>query len=132
MIIFSFPSCHQLTRSKNYNLYFTQYFLELAQNMLRLKVIFFWSQVVSDRCASVPIRQEWVTFLIKKSLIGRNGWKIMTENEEMNLRLNRETIEMVTEKIRWGDAFDICFFDKKTFRAWCTFIGHINQNVSSS
>jgi len=57
-------------------------------------------KVVSDRCASVPIRQEWVTFLIKKSVIGRNGWKIMTENEEMNLRLNRETIEMVTEKIR--------------------------------
>ena len=39
----------------------------------------------------------------------------MTEDEEMNLRLNRETIEMVTEKIRWGDVFDLCFFEKKHF-----------------
>ena len=37
---------------------------------------------------------------------------------------------MVTEKIRWGDVFDICFFDKKTFRAWCTFIGHILIKMS--
>ena len=28
------------------------------------------------------------------------GWKIMTDNEDMNLRLNKDTIEMVTEKIR--------------------------------
>ena len=53
-----------------------------------------------DRSASVPIKAEWVTFLIRKSVVGRNGWKIMTENENMNLRVNRETIEMVTEKIR--------------------------------
>ena len=53
-----------------------------------------------SRCASVPIRGEWVTFLIRKSLTGRSGWRIMTENENMNLRVNRETIEMVTEKIR--------------------------------
>ena len=60
-------------------------------------------QVVCDRSASVPIRGEWVTFLIRKSVLGRSGWKIMTENENMNLRLNRETIEMVTEKIRWRE-----------------------------
>ena len=70
------------------------------------KKINVFCQVVSDRSASVPIRGEWVTFLIKKSVIGRNGWKIMTENEAMNLRLNRETIEMVTEKIRYGMMAD--------------------------
>lgn len=47
-----------------------------------------------------PVRGEWVTFVIRKSLTGRMGWKIMTDNEDMNLRLNKDTIEMVTEKIR--------------------------------
>ena len=78
-------------------------------------------QVVSDRSASVPIRGEWVTFLIKKSVIGRNGWKIMTENEAMNLRLNRETIEMVTEKIRYHGRLEMFLIfsisREKTFRA---------------
>ena len=56
-----------------------------------------------SRCSSVPdvpIKGEWVTFIIKKTTLGRNGWKIMTENENMNLRMNREIIDMVTERIR--------------------------------
>jgi len=56
-----------------------------------------------SRCSSVPdvpISGEWVTFIIKKTTLGRNGWKIMTENENMNLRVNREIIDLVTERIR--------------------------------
>ena len=37
----------------------------------------------------------------------------MTENEDMNLRVNRETIEMVTEKIRSAVINNISMNDER-------------------
>ena len=47
-----------------------------------------------------PVSGEWVTFIIRKSLAGRTGWKIMTENEKLNFRVNKDTVNILTEKIR--------------------------------
>ena len=59
------------------------------------------------------MRGQEVTFLIKKSLSGRIGWKIMPEDENINLK-NMACIEQVMERIRWGIAILIkryVFFD---------------------
>ena len=42
-----------------------------------------------------------VTFILAKSLAGRVGWKIMTEDEKLNLRVNWEVLEQVISRIRW-------------------------------
>ena len=47
-----------------------------------------------------PVSGEWVTFIIRKSVAGRNGWKIMTENENLNFRVNKDSVNILTEKIR--------------------------------
>eukprot|EP00092_Neocalanus_flemingeri_P001436 GFUD01001534.1.p1 GENE.GFUD01001534.1~~GFUD01001534.1.p1 ORF type:complete len:196 (-),score=72.29 GFUD01001534.1:121-708(-) len=46
------------------------------------------------------LRGQEVTFLIKKSLAGRIGWKIMPEDEKMNMKMNKECVEQVMERIR--------------------------------
>ena len=56
--------------------------------------------ILQNPQSSEPVSGEWVTFVIRKSVTGRMGWKIMTENENMNFRVNRDTIENLTEKIR--------------------------------
>ena len=42
-----------------------------------------------------------VTFLIKKSLSGRIGWKIMPEDDNLNLKINATILEQVMARIRW-------------------------------
>ena len=41
-----------------------------------------------------------VTFLLAKTLSGRMGWKIMTEDEELSLRINGKGVEQVMRRIR--------------------------------
>jgi len=41
-----------------------------------------------------------VTFLIKKSLSGRVGWKIMPEDDNLNLKINATILEQVMARIR--------------------------------
>ena len=43
-----------------------------------------------------------ITFLIKKSVGGRVGWKIMPEEENLNLKINRHVLETVMNRIRSG------------------------------
>ena len=51
------------------------------------------------------MRGQEVTFLIKKSLSGRIGWKIMPEDEKLNIKINKACVEQVMERIRWGTTF---------------------------
>ena len=44
---------------------------------------------------------EHVTFILAKSLTGRVGWKIMAEDEKLNLMVNRKVLEQVISRIRW-------------------------------
>ena len=46
------------------------------------------------------MRGQEVTFLIAKSLSGRIGWKIMAEDEKLNMRINSAWVEQVMERIR--------------------------------
>ena len=41
-----------------------------------------------------------ITFRVKKSKLGRTGWKIMPEDEAMNLRVNKKILDEVLERIR--------------------------------
>ena len=41
-----------------------------------------------------------VTFKIKKSTLGRIGWRIMPEDDSLNLKMNQEILNQVLEKIR--------------------------------
>lgn len=41
-----------------------------------------------------------VTFLVKKSLSGRIGWKIMPEDDNLNLKINAQILEQVMARIR--------------------------------
>ena len=41
-----------------------------------------------------------VTFLIAKTMSGRIGWKIMPEDENINIRMNREGVDQVMQRIR--------------------------------
>ena len=45
-------------------------------------------------------RGKEVTFLIRKSMSGRIGWKIMPEDETLNLRMNRGCMEQIMQRIR--------------------------------
>ena len=47
------------------------------------------------------LRGQEVTFLIRKSLSGRIGWKIMPEDESLNLRINFGCVEQVMQRIRY-------------------------------
>merc|ERR1712110_2151 len=41
-----------------------------------------------------------ITFKVKKSKLGRTGWKIMPEDETLNLKINRNILNDVLERIR--------------------------------
>ena len=41
-----------------------------------------------------------ITFKVKKSKLGRTGWKIMPEDESLNLKINRNILNEVLERIR--------------------------------
>ena len=48
----------------------------------------------------IPIIKKEVTFKVKKSTMGRTGWKIMPEDELLNLKINKEIMDQVLDKIR--------------------------------
>ena len=41
-----------------------------------------------------------ISFKVKKSKLGRTGWKIMPEDETMNLRINKKILDEVLDRIR--------------------------------
>ena len=41
-----------------------------------------------------------ISFKVKKSKLGRTGWKIMPEDETMNLKINKKILDEVLERIR--------------------------------
>ena len=49
----------------------------------------------------MDLRGKEVTFLIKKSMSGRVGWKIMPEDDNLNLKINATILEQVMTRIRW-------------------------------
>jgi len=49
----------------------------------------------------LDLRGKEVTFLIKKSMSGRVGWKIMPEDDNLNLKINATILEQVMTRIRW-------------------------------
>eukprot|EP00092_Neocalanus_flemingeri_P048999 GFUD01056167.1.p1 GENE.GFUD01056167.1~~GFUD01056167.1.p1 ORF type:complete len:230 (+),score=68.73 GFUD01056167.1:68-691(+) len=49
---------------------------------------------------SPSLQGHCVTFLIKKSLTGKVGWKIMPEDDNLNLRMNCQVLEQVLTRIR--------------------------------
>jgi len=48
----------------------------------------------------VHVAGQEVTFNIKKSTLGRIGWRIMPEDDSLNLKMNQEILNQVLEKIR--------------------------------
>ena len=40
-----------------------------------------------------------ITFRVKKSTLGRVGWKIMPEDDSLNLKMNKEILSQVLERI---------------------------------
>ena len=46
------------------------------------------------------LRGQEVTFLIRRSMSGRIGWKIMPEDETLNLRMNCGCLEQIMQRIR--------------------------------
>ena len=50
--------------------------------------------------APVMMLNNEITFRVKKSKLGRTGWKIMPEDESLNLKINRNILNEVLERIR--------------------------------
>ena len=50
--------------------------------------------------APVMMLNNEITFKVRKSKLGRTGWKIMPEDETLNLRINRNILTEVLERIR--------------------------------
>merc|ERR1711936_434861 len=53
-----------------------------------------------QEAAILDLTGKEVTFLIKKSLSGRVGWKIMPEDDNLNLKINATILEQVMSRIR--------------------------------
>ena len=53
------------------------------------------------------IQRREITVKVKKSSLGRAGWKIMPEDETLNLKMNKEILEQVLDRIRWANIFQI-------------------------
>ncbi|XP_023337850.1 uncharacterized protein LOC111708643 [Eurytemora carolleeae] len=51
-------------------------------------------------CDILNLSGQEVTFIIKKSVSGRIGWKIMPVDENLNLRMNANVLEQVMNRIR--------------------------------
>ena len=48
------------------------------------------------------LRGQEVTFLVRRSLAGRLGWKIMPEDETVDLKVNCGCVDQVMQIIRWA------------------------------
>ena len=47
----------------------------------------------------LPPKRE-VTFRVKKTATGRSGWKIMPEDESLNLQINKEVLNQCLERLK--------------------------------
>ena len=47
----------------------------------------------------LPSKRE-VTFRVKKNTKGRSGWKIMPEDEGINLQINKEVLDKCLERLK--------------------------------
>jgi len=47
-----------------------------------------------------PKERREVTFIVRKSMLGRIGWKIMPEDENLDLKMNKDILGQVLERIR--------------------------------
>lgn len=47
-----------------------------------------------------PLERREVTFIVRKSILGRVGWKIMPEDENLDLKMNKDILRQVLERIR--------------------------------
>merc|ERR1719336_690426 len=56
-------------------------------------------QVVKKASPTLLTRKE-VTFKVKKTTTGRMGWKIMPEDEGLNLKINKDVMDQVMDRIR--------------------------------
>ena len=52
----------------------------------------------------VPVAGKEVTFKVKKSTLGRIGWRIMPEDDSLNMKMNQEILNQVLEKIRFSKS----------------------------
>ena len=68
-----------------------------------------------------------VSFLIKKSMSGRVGWKIVPEDDNLNLKINATILEQVMSRIRWNQGHKMHHFgrehDEDMFSGICSFLG---------
>ena len=64
-----------------------------------VSVTFHMSQVVKKASPTMLTRKE-VTFKVKKTTTGRMGWKIMPEDEGLNLKINKDVMDQVMDRIR--------------------------------
>ena len=63
-----------------------------------IQVDYFKVKQISE--TPIPIIKKEVTFKVKKSTVGRTGWKIMPEDESLNLKMNKDIMDQVLDKIR--------------------------------
>merc|ERR1711936_704850 len=54
----------------------------------------------AQEAAVLDLTGKEVSFLIKKSMSGRVGWKIMPEDDNLNLKINATILEQVMSRIR--------------------------------
>ena len=64
-----------------------------------IQVDYFKVKQISE--TPIPIIKKEVTFKVKKSTMGRTGWKIMPEDESLNLKMNKDIMDQVLDRIRW-------------------------------
>ena len=48
----------------------------------------------------VMILNNEISFKVRKSKLGRTGWKIMPEDETLNLKINKKILDSVLDRIR--------------------------------
>ena len=69
---------------------------------MRYKIIIFIKPIKVKENVETPLMMlnSEISFKVKKSKLGRTGWKIMPEDETMNLRINKKILDEVLDRIR--------------------------------
>ena len=52
---------------------------------------------------------QFLTFLVSKSIAGRIGWKVMAEQENIDLQTNQAGVAAVMERIRYKAGLACAF-----------------------
>ena len=45
-------------------------------------------------------KRKEITVKVKKTTLGRTGWKIMPEDDSLNLKMNKDIMDQVLDRIR--------------------------------